>query len=84
MLNSQDISNYPMYKRARKGISYLAQEPSIFRKMTVEDNILCVLEYLNNNSKQNQKKLNQLLKEFGLTKIRKTEEICCLEVSVGG
>ena len=39
--------------------------------MTVEDNILCVLEYLNNNSQQNQKKLNQLLKEFGLTKIRK-------------
>ena len=71
LLNGQDISNYPMYKRARKGISYLAQEPSIFRKMTVEDNILCVLEYLNNNSKQNQKKLNQLLKEFGLTKIRK-------------
>ena len=71
LLNSQDISNYPMYKRARKGISYLAQEPSIFRKMTVEDNILCVLEYLNNNSKENQKKLNQLLKEFGLTKIRK-------------
>jgi len=71
LLNSQDISNYPMYKRARKGISYLAQEPSIFRKMTVEDNILCVLEYLNNNSKQNQKKLNQLLEEFGLTKIRK-------------
>jgi lipopolysaccharide export system ATP-binding protein len=71
LLNSQDISNYPMYKRARKGISYLAQEPSIFRKMTVEDNILCVLEYLNNNSKQNQKKLNQLLQEFGLTKIRK-------------
>ena len=71
LLNRQDISNYPMYKRARKGISYLAQEPSIFRKMTVEDNILCVLEYLNNNSQQNQKKLNQLLKEFGLTKIRK-------------
>ena len=71
LLNGQDISNYPMYKRARKGISYLAQEPSIFRKMTVEDNILCVLEYLNNNSKQNQKKLNQLLKEFGLIKIRK-------------
>ena len=71
LLNGQDISNYPMYKRARKGISYLAQEPSIFRKMTVEDNILCVLEYLNNNSQQNQKKLNQLLKEFGLTKIRK-------------
>ena len=71
LLNGQDISNYPMYKRARKGISYLAQEPSIFRKMTVEDNILCVLEYLNNNSQQNQKKLNQLLKEFGLIKIRK-------------
>ena len=60
-----------MYIRARKGISYLAQEPSIFRKMSVEDNILCVLEYLNNNKKENEVILNQLINEFGLSKIRK-------------
>ena len=44
LLDGEDISNCPMYIRARKGISYLAQEASIFRKMSVEDNILCVLE----------------------------------------
>ncbi len=71
LLDGENISNCPMYIRARKGISYLAQEPSIFRKMTVEDNILCVLEYLNKNKHENNIKLNQLLDEFGLTKIRK-------------
>ena len=68
LLDGEDISNFPMYIRARRGISYLAQEPSIFRKMSVEDNILCVLEYLNKNKKENQLKLNQLLDEFGLNK----------------
>jgi len=72
LLDGEDISNSPMYTRARRGISYLAQEPSIFRKMSVEDNILCVLEYLNKNKKENQLKLNQLLDEFGLNKIRKS------------
>ena len=71
LLDGEDISQNPMYIRARKGISYLAQEPSIFRKMSVEDNILCVLEYLNNNKKENEKILNQLINEFGLSKIRK-------------
>ena len=71
LLDGEDISQNPMYIRARKGISYLAQEPSIFRKMSVEDNILCVLEYLNNNKKENEKVLNQLINEFGLSKIRK-------------
>ncbi len=70
LLDGENISNCPMYIRARKGISYLAQEPSIFRKMTVEDNILCVLEYLNKNKNENKIKLNQLLDEFGLNKIR--------------
>ena len=46
MLNGEDISNYPMYKRARKGINYLPQEPSIFRKMTVEQNIMAILKQL--------------------------------------
>lgn len=71
LLDGEDISKNPMYIRARKGISYLAQEPSIFRKMSVEDNILCVLEYLNNNKKENEVILNQLINEFGLSKIRK-------------
>ena len=73
LLDGEDISKNPMYIRARKGISYLAQEPSIFRKMSVEDNILCVLEYLNNNKKEkNEVKIpNQLINEFGLSKIRK-------------
>ena len=71
LLGGENISKFPMYIRARKGISYLAQEPSIFRKMTVEDNILCVLEYLNENKQDNQRKLNNLLDEFGLNKIRK-------------
>ena len=71
LLGGENISNCPMYIRARKGISYLAQEPSIFRKMTVEDNIFCVLEYLNKNKNENKIKLNQLLDEFGLNKIRK-------------
>mgnify|MGYP001395589309 CR=1 FL=1 len=71
LLDGEDISKNPMYVRARKGISYLAQEPSIFRKMSVEDNILCVLEYLNNNKKENEEILNQLINEFGLSKIRK-------------
>ena len=71
LLDGEDISKNPMYIRARKGISYLAQEPSIFRKMSVEDNILCILEYLNNNKKENVVILNQLINEFGLNKIRK-------------
>tara|TARA_S200000501_G_scaffold376383_1_gene431201 strand:- start:187 stop:906 length:720 start_codon:yes stop_codon:yes gene_type:complete len=71
LLDGKNISNDPMYIRARKGISYLAQEPSVFRKMSVEDNILCVLEYLSNNKKENKIKLDQLIDEFSLNKIRK-------------
>ena len=72
LLDGKNISNDPMYIRARKGISYLAQEPSIFRKMSVEDNIMCVLEYLNKNKKENQLKLDQILEEFSLNKIRRS------------
>ena len=71
LLNGKDISHNPMYIRARKGISYLPQEPSVFRKMTVEDNILCVLEYVNKTPEENILILNQLLNEFGLNGIRK-------------
>ena len=70
-LDGEDITPFPMFKRAQKGIGYLAQEKSIFRKLTVEENILSVLQ-LTNLSKVEQKiKMEQLLEEFGLENIRK-------------
>ena len=70
-LDGDDISNLPMYKRAQLGIGYLAQEASIFRKMTVEDNLLSVLEMTNLNKSEQKQKCEDLLDEFGLQKIRK-------------
>ncbi|MEE2954356.1 MAG: LPS export ABC transporter ATP-binding protein [Bacteroidota bacterium] len=70
-LDNYDITKEPMYKRARLGLGYLAQEASIFRKMTVEDNILSVLEMTNLSKLQQQNKCDQLLDEFGLNYIRK-------------
>lgn len=70
--NEQDITNYPMYKRANLGIGYLAQEPSVFRNLTVEENIELVLE-MKNITKQKQKEiLDNLLEEFKLTHVRKS------------
>ena len=66
-----DISNLPMYKRAKMGIGYLAQEASIFRKMTVEDNLLSVLEMTDLSKSEQKQKCEDLLDEFGLQKIRK-------------
>ncbi|AEU09611.1 LPS export ABC transporter ATP-binding protein [Blattabacterium sp. (Cryptocercus punctulatus) str. Cpu] len=71
LLNEEDITNDPIYKRSRKGIGYLAQEPSIFRKLSVEDNILCILEMKKYSYKERKKKTEQLLEEFGLQYIRK-------------
>jgi len=72
-LNNEDITNLPMYRRGKKGISYLAQEASIFRKLSVEDNILAVLEMTSITKTARFKKLEQLLDEFGLQKIRKSQ-----------
>ena len=69
--DGDDISNLPMYKRAQLGIGYLAQEASIFRKMTVEDNLLSVLEMTNLSKSEQKQKCEDLLNEFGLKKIRK-------------
>ena len=69
--DGDDISNLPMYKRSQLGIGYLAQEASIFRKMTVEDNLLSVLEMTNLNKSEQKQKCEDLLDEFGLQKIRK-------------
>jgi lipopolysaccharide export system ATP-binding protein len=70
-LNDLDITNYPVYMRARKGIGYLAQEASIFRKMTVEDNIRSVLQMTKTSSEYQKDKLESLISEFGLAKVRK-------------
>ena len=70
-LNDMEITKLPVYKRARNGIGYLAQEASIFRKMTVEDNIRSVLEMTETTSEYQKEKLESLIAEFGLNKVRK-------------
>ena len=72
-LNDEDITSYPVYKRARVGIGYLAQEASVFRKMTVEDNVMSVLEMTDLNKEQRQERLESLLAEFRLGKVRKNK-----------
>jgi lipopolysaccharide export system ATP-binding protein len=71
-LDETDITSLPVYKRARLGIGYLAQEASVFRKLTVEDNLLAVLEMSGLPRIQQKERTEQLLREFGLTKIRKS------------
>jgi len=66
-----DITDYPVYRRARLGIGYLAQEASIFRKMTVEDNLRAVLEMTDTTKEYQKEKLESLLTELGLQKVRK-------------
>lgn len=70
-LEGQNITKYPMYKRAQNGIGYLAQEASIFRKLSVEDNIMSVLELTKLSKKERVDKMEALLDEFGLNRIRK-------------
>ncbi|WP_373736680.1 LPS export ABC transporter ATP-binding protein [Bacteroides heparinolyticus] len=70
-LNDTEITGYPVYKRARLGIGYLAQEASIFRKMTVEDNIRSVLEMTDKPKEYQREKMESLIEEFGLQKVRK-------------
>lgn len=70
-LNEEDISSYPMYMRARKGINYLPQEPSIFRKLTVEENIIAILETLDLEKNEREKKLDNLLKELDISHLAK-------------
>lgn len=70
-LNEQEITNYPVYKRAQAGIGYLAQEASVFRKMSVEDNIASVLEMTGKPKEYQKEKLESLIAEFRLQKVRK-------------
>jgi len=71
-LDEEVISSFPMYQRAQKGIGYLAQEESVFRKLSVEDNILGILEFTDLTKNQQKEKAEQLMEEFGLVKIRKS------------
>jgi lipopolysaccharide export system ATP-binding protein len=70
-LNEEDITELPMYKRARKGIGYLPQEASVFRKMSVEDNLKAVLEMTSMSKTEQRDKMEELLDEFGLNRVRK-------------
>lgn len=70
-LNDEDITGYPMYKRAKKGIGYLAQEASVFRKLSVEDNIMSVLQFTGLSKKEQKFKLESLIEEFNIGHVRK-------------
>ncbi|MBO7541761.1 MAG: LPS export ABC transporter ATP-binding protein [Bacteroidales bacterium] len=74
-LNETDITKLPMYQRAKKGVGYLAQEASVFRQMSVENNIMSILEFTDLNKEQREEKLESLLDEFGLQHIRKSKGI---------
>lgn len=74
-LDDLDMTTYPMYQRAKLGLGYLAQEPSIFRNLSVENNIRVALEFTKLTQKEQNEKLEQLLDEFGLQHIRKSKGI---------
>ena len=73
VFNGEDISVLPMYQRARRGITYLPQEPSVFRKLTVEENILAILETLNLPREEKQTRLEGLLKELNIAHLAKNK-----------
>ena len=70
-LDNEEITSDSMYKRAQKGVGYLAQEASVFRKLSVEDNIMSILQFTNLNKKEQKEKLEALITEFGLNHVRK-------------
>jgi lipopolysaccharide export system ATP-binding protein len=72
LFDHRDVSQYPMHKRARLGIGYLSQEPSIFRKLTVEENILAILETLDLPKTERHKRLEELLNELNIGHLRKS------------
>jgi lipopolysaccharide export system ATP-binding protein len=72
-LDGENITNLPMYKRAQRGVGYLPQEPSVFRKLSVEDNIKAVLEMTTLNKAEQKDKLESLIEEFSLERVRKNK-----------
>lgn len=73
MLNGEDITGLPVYKRARRGLGFLSQEPSIFRKLTVEQNLMAILEILDLTRSERQHRLDSLLQELDLTHLAKSK-----------
>lgn len=71
-LDDMNITQFPMFRRAQEGVAYLAQENSVFRKLTVEENILSVLQMGKKSSEEQRRKMNSLIEEFGLEKVRKS------------
>jgi len=72
LLDSTEITDFPMYRRSRLGIGYLAQEASVFRKLSVEDNLMAVMELSDMTKQERKERLESLLEEFGLARIRKS------------
>lgn len=73
LVDEQDITSLPMYQRARRGISYLPQEASVFRKLTVEENLKAILETLSLSGRERRDKLEQLIDQLGLDKVRRSQ-----------
>ncbi len=72
LLGDTDVTDLPMYRRARRGIGYLSQEPSVFRKLNVEDNVKAILETLDINNKEKEERLETLLDELGISHLRRS------------
>ena len=75
LLDDREITDLPMYARSRLGIGYLAQEPSIFRKLTVQDNIMAVLETLDLSRQERRRRLDELLNELGITHLARQKAL---------
>jgi lipopolysaccharide export system ATP-binding protein len=72
-VDGQDITSLPMYQRARRGISYLPQEPSVFRKLSVEENLMAILETLAMSTRERREALDRLIDQLGLEKVRRSQ-----------
>src|SRR6185295_5820513 len=73
LLDDDDITAQPMYQRARKGISYLPQEPSVFRKLSVEENLMAILETLPISSRERRERMTRLVEQLGLEKVQQSQ-----------
>ncbi len=73
MLNGEDLTPMPMFRRARQGISYLPQEPSVFRKLTVEQNLMAILETRNLRASERRERMDRLIEQMGLEKVRRSK-----------
>ena len=73
LVDGEDITNLPMYRRARRGVSYLPQEASVFRKLTVEENLMAILETLPYDSRQRRERMNRLIEQLGLETVRNSK-----------